>query len=109
MTIETTIDTFGNITFDQSNKNYQKINLDALPQWWDDLNLGLFLEPWFEENSTDTIGDYANKIKNKIYTERLKKAKNTHQGKNTSDDDKFVNKYGVAYSCDFYPNIFISE
>ena len=22
---------------------------------------------------------------------------------------KFVNKYGVAYSCDFYPNIFISD
>ena len=22
---------------------------------------------------------------------------------------KFVNKYGLAYSCDFYPNIFISD
>ena len=78
MNIETTIDTFGNITFDHSNKNYQKINLDALPQWWDDLNFGLFLEPWFEENSTDTIGDYANKIKNEIYTKRLERAKKTY-------------------------------
>ena len=29
--------------------------------------------------------------------------------KSNKFNTKFVNKYGIAYSCDFYPNIFVSD